>query len=811
MIYRSSGQWHRLWWQGYNTIFTMLKNYFKLAWRNLIKDRRFAFLNLIGLSTGLACSLMIYIWVQDELHIDKFHKNDATLFQVLENRVQASGIWTAKSSPVPMAEALVKDMPEVEYAAYVSPVREATLSVKNERNIKTSGKYADKDFFKMFSYGLISGNADQVLKDPASIVLSDVLAKNLFGSSDNVIGKMVDFQHEEQYVVSGVFTSPGPASSEQFDFVLPVRSLEMVKRNADEWGNTGFNTFLVLKPGTNIDKFNAKIANYIKLKTNNEITYRTPFIQRYSENYLYGRYENGILAGGRIDYVRLFSLVAIFILVIACINFMNLSTAKASGRAKEVGIKKAMGAGRGVLILQYLGESMVMAFASLLLAVLMVVLFLPVFNNITGKQLSLLHPDVSLILTTLGITLFTGLIAGSYPAFHLSGFKPVTVLKGKIRGSAGELFVRKGLVVFQFSLSIVLIVAVLVIYRQISYIQTKNLGYEKAHIITFFREGKLNDDVVHDRFLSQVKEIPGVTNASDMGHGFTGHASGTSDVIWPGKDQKDKTEFEVVPVNYDLLKTLDIKIKEGREFSRDFGADSSMLIFNEAAIKFMGMKDPIGKEVELWGEKMRIGGVAKDFHFESLHETVKPLFFMLNPQGTRRFMVKVETGSEKAVVAKLQEIYAQMNPGFSFDYQFLDERYQTLYKAESQVSQLSGYFAGLAILISCLGLFGLAAFTAQRRNKEIGIRKVLGATVSAIVMMLSKDFLRLILIAMVIAFPVAWWATTQWLKGFAYSIHLNAGVFLVAGVAVILLTFLTISFQSVKAALANPVKSLKSE
>ncbi len=592
-----------------NIIFTMLKNYFKLAWRNLIKDRRFAFLNLIGLSTGLACALMIYIWVQDELHIDKFHKNDATLFQVLENRVQASGIWTAKSSPVPMAGALVKDMPEVEYAAYVSPVLEGIISVKNEKNIRTNGKYADKDFFKMFSYELITGNADQVLKDPASVVLSDVLAKNLFGSSENVIGKIVDFQHEEQFVVSGVFKSPGPQSSEQFDFMLPVRSLEMVKRNADEWGNTAFNTFLILKPGTNIEKFNAKIAGYIKLKTNNEITYRTPFIQRYSENYLYGRYENGIQVGGRIDYVRLFSLVAIFILVIACINFMNLSTAKASGRAKEVGIKKAMGAGRGALILQYLGESMVMAFTSLLLAVLMAILFLPVFNSITGKQLTLFHPDVSMIMTTLGITLFTGLIAGSYPAFHLSGFKPVTVLKGKIRGSAGELFVRKGLVVFQFSLSIILIVAVLV----------------------------------------------------------------------------------------------------------------------------------------------------------------------------------------------------------SFDYQFLDERYQTLYKAESQISQLSRYFAGLAVLISCLGLFGLAAFTAQRRNKEIGIRKVLGATVSTIVMMLSKDFLRLVLIAMLIAFPVAWWATAQWLKGFAYSIHFDAGIFLIAGVVVILLTFFTISFQSVKAALANPVKSLKSE
>ncbi|WP_436486200.1 ABC transporter permease [Chitinophaga sp. ARDCPP14] len=789
----------------------MIKNYLKVAWRNLIKDRRFAYLNLIGLSTGLACALLIYVWVQDELSIDKFHKNDATLFQVLENRVQASGIWTAKSSPVPMPEALKKDMPEVEYAAYVSPVRQSTLSVKDDVGIKTKGKYADKDFFNMFSFDLMEGNPNQVLADPTAIVLSDVIATKLFGTTENVIGKTVDFQHEQKFVVSGVFKAPDQHSSEQFDFVLPVRMLKMIKENADEWGNTGYYTFITLKPGTNINKFNAKIANYIKLKTNNEITYRTPFIQRYSENYLYGRFENGIQVGGRIDYVRLFSIIAIFILVIACINFMNLSTAKAAGRAKEVGIKKAMGAGRGVLMLQYLGESMVMAFASLLMAILLVFLLLPVFNNLTGKQLSLFHFDTALILSGLGITFFTGLVAGSYPAFHLSGFKPAAVLKGKINGSVGELLIRKGLVVFQFSLSIVLIVAVLVVYRQISFIQTKNLGYDRDHVITFAKEGKLSRNEVSERFLAEVKDIPGVKIASGMGHGLTGHSSGTSDVVWEGKDLKDETEFEVVDVNYDLLKTLDIKIKEGRDFSRDFGADTSMIIFNEAAIKFMGMKDPVGKSVKLWGKDMRIGGVVKDFHFESLHEEVKPLFFELSPENANRFMIKVETGREKAVIARLQEMYLQMNPGFSFDYKFLDERYQTLYAAENQISRLSRYFAGLAILISCLGLFGLAAFTAQRRNKEIGIRKVLGATVGTIVMMLSKDFLRLVLIAMLIAFPVAWWATTQWLKGFAYSIRIDAGIFVVAGISIILLTFLTISFQSVKAALANPVKSLKSE
>ncbi|MGO4292653.1 ABC transporter permease [Chitinophaga sp. RAB17] len=789
----------------------MLINYFKIAWRNLVKDRRFALLNLIGLSTGLACALLIYIWVNDELSMDRFHKRDATLYQVMENRIQASGIWTARTSSVPTADALAKDMPEVEYATLTMPSREVTLSVNNEKNIKTKGKYAGKDFFNMFSYDLIAGNANQVLVDKNTIVLSDVMAAKLFGSTENVIGKRVELQHEQQYVVAGIFKAPGQHSSDQFDFVLPALAMAEIGQNIDNWGNTGNYTFITLKPGTDPAKFNIKIADFIKRNTNNDITYRTPFIQQYSSVYLHGRYENGIQMGGRIDYVRLFSLIAIFILVIACINFMNLSTAKASGRAKEVGIKKAMGAGRGALVLQFLGESMLMAFTSLFLAVVLVYISLSAFNGITGKQLSLSHLDTTLIYAVLGITLLTGLLAGSYPALYLSAFKPAMVLKGKLKGSAGELVIRKGLVVFQFTLSIVLIIAVLVVYRQISFIQTKDLGYDKNHVITFSKEGKLKEEQLQQTFLAEARNIPGVLNASSIGHSLTGHSSGTSGVKWQGKDLKDKTEFETVTVDFDMLKTLDIKIKEGRDFSRSYGSDTTMIIFNEAAIKFMGMKDPIGKNVELWGTNMQIGGVVKDFHFQSLHEKVKPLFFILSPSETYRFMVKVQTGKEKTAIAQLKQLYQQFNPGFSFDYKFLDENYQSIYTAENQVSLLSRYFAGLAILISCLGLFGLAAFTAQRRNKEIGIRKVLGATVGTIVVMLSKEFLKLVVIAMLIAFPLAGWMTSQWLKGFAYSIHLGPGVFIAAGVAIVAITFMTISFQSVKAALADPVKSLKSE
>ncbi len=790
--------------------FKMIKNYLKLAWRNLVKDRRFTFLNLVGLSTGLACALLIYIWVSDELQMDKFHANDQRLFQVMENRVQASGIWTAQSSPIPMAGTLAKEVPEVEFASIVEP-SSATLSVNNEKNIRSYGMFAGTDFFRMFSYRLLEGNTGQVLQDPKSIVLSDELARKLFGTADNIVGKTVEFQHEKQYVVSGVYVAPGPHSTMQFDYVLPASGWDRALSNPDDWGNTGNFSYVQLKAGADVAAVNARIADLIKKKTNNDISYRTPFLKKFSEEYLYGHYEDGKQAGGRIDYVRLFSVIALFILMIACINFMNLSTAKAAGRAKEVGIKKVVGAERGTLIAQFLSESILMAFAALLLAVLLVLLLLPAFNGITGKQLSLHHPPGNLVLACLGITLFAGLVAGSYPALYLSGFRAAKVLKGAIKGSVAELLVRKGLVVFQFSLSVVLIVSVLVVYRQIKLIQTRNLGYDRSQVLYLYKDGKMATAQTAETFLSETRRIPGVVNAGSIGTSLMGHNGGTYGIVWPGKNPKDKTEFEDVAVDYDGMKTLGFTIKEGRSFSQSYPSDTSAIIINEAGIAYMGMKNPIGKQITLWDQKMVIVGVVKDFHFQSLHDKVKPLYFRFNPNDAYRIMVKAEPGKETAVVAKIQKLYQQMNPGFSFEYKFLDEDYQKLYAAENRVAILSRYFAGLAILISCLGLFGLAAFTAQRRSKEIGIRKVLGATVANVVLLLSADFLKLIVISLLIAFPLAWWASSQWLNGFAYRTPVGAGIFIMAAVSIVLITLITISFQSVRAALSNPVKSLKAD
>ena len=488
---------------------------------------------------------------------------------------------------------------------------------------------------------------------------------------------------------------------------------------------------------------------------------------------------------------------------------MNLSTAKAARRTKEVGIKKVVGASRGNLVLQYLGESMIITTCSTLLAILLVILVLPAFNHITGKQLTL-NFDRDLTIAILGVTIITGLIAGSYPALYLSGFKPGLILKGKFSNTAGEVFARKGLVVFQFTLSVFLIVSVLVVYKQIKYVQSRNLGFDKENVISFAKEGKLENGHAQGSFLAEVRKLPSVENASSLGHSLIGHNSGTYGVGWPGRDPKDKTEFENIPVDYGLIQTLGMKLAAGREFSKDYGSDTLGIMFNEAAIKYMGIKDPLGKLVTLWGDQRHIIGVVKDFNFESLHKDIGPVFFRLDP-GASRFMVRIRQGREKEAIRDLQSLYSQFNPGFTFDYKFLDERFQNLYAAEQRVSVLSRYFAGLAILISCLGLFGLTAFTGQRRQKEISIRKVVGATAGNIVVMLSADFLRLVLIAIVIAFPLSWWAVNQWLKGFAYRTSVNAWIFVIAAFSIFLITIITISFQSFKAALSNPVKHLKNE
>jgi putative ABC transport system permease protein len=789
----------------------MFKNNLKIAWRNLMKDRQFTLLNLLGLSSGIACTLLIYLWVHDEYQFDKFHEKDSQLYQLMEHRKSASQVTIADESSGILAETVAAQMPEVEYAAAEAPAawfQKFTLSVA-DKNLKATGQYVGKDYLSIFSFKLIDGEPNKVLAEKNNIVISDELAKKLFNTSENLIGKKILFQHDQIFFVSGVFEKVPVRSSEQFDFLLSFEYYKQIQPWVTSWNNTGPHNFILLKKGTDLDAFNKRIAGVVT--KNGGDTTRSAFAYRFSDNYLHNNFDHGNRLGGRIVNVRLFTIIAFFILAIACINFMNLSTAKASRRLKEVGIKKVVGAGRAQLVLQFLGESILLTLIAVFIAIGMVIFLLPQFNQITGKEIHL-DFDSGLIFGLTGISLFTGIVSGSYPALYLAGFNPIMILKGKIRTSVAEVWARRGLVIFQFTISIFMIVGVLIIYKQIQYLQSKDLGYSKGHVIRMDCEGKLVG--TEENFVSLLKKVPGVVDASFTYNIMVGRNYGDYGIQWEGKNPAEPIYFEGFGGGYDFIETMGMKMKDGRSFSKNYGDESNKIILNETAVKTMGLKNPVGRNITLFGNPQQIIGVVKDFHFESLRETVKPSYMKLIKQDSspwNKLMIRIQAGNEIETVNKIRNLYESYNPGFPFDFHFLDEIYEKQYTSELRVGILSKYFASLAILISCLGLFGLTAFTAQKRQKEIGIRKVIGASVPDLVLMLSKDLFKQVLIAILIAVPLSWWVMNQWLNGFAYRITMGMTVFFIAALAVIGITILTISFQSIKAAFGNPVVSLRSE
>lgn len=793
----------------------MFRHNMLIAYRNILRHKGSFFINLIGLSTGLACTFLIYLWVTDELNFDKFHKNDGQLYQIIERSNENGSVIVHEGTQGPLAEAMAKDLPEVICATPVLSLEKNGMKIPmrfNDKVVTTSGIFAARDFFTMFSFPLIVGDQESILTNKQNFVLSENLAISLFGSPDQSIGKSISWEimgKKQTSKVAGVFATLPNNNSMNFEFVASWDLMYYdLFPNFQKWWNTGPDTYLFLKKGTDVARFNSKIEKFInKYLEDNDFTLS---VRPYSSAYLYGNYENGVQSGGRIEYVQLFSVVALFILVIACINFMNLSTAKASRRLKEVGIKKAIGSTRKALVLQFLSEAMIMVLLSMFTAVLIVLFVLPYFNDITGKQLSVSFSP-KLITLALLTTFITGIFAGSYPAFYMSALEVVSVFKRNIKKSVPELFARKGLVVFQFMLSLVLIVGVMVIIKQVNFVQQKNIGYDKSNIIHFNKEGKLNENA--ESFTAELRKIPGVVNASSVQQNVMqkGNGSSTYGIDWPGKTPGVMIDFAVRTVDYDLVETLGMHVIDGRSFSKAYGAEDKGLILNETAVKLMGLKEPVGTKVNMWREDKTIIGVVKDFHITSLHEAISPVVLRFEPERTSTFMVKIAPRKERETIAKIEELYKKFNPGYLFEYRFLDELYQAQYISEQRVSVISKYFAALAIIISCLGLFGLATFNAEVRTKEIGIRKVLGASVSNLMVMLSRDFVLLIIIAMMIGFPLAWIAMNAWLDGFAYRINIGADVFIIAGVALVLLTLLTVSYQSLKAALMNPVKSLRTE
>ena len=787
----------------------MFKNNFKTAFRNLWKNKTYSFLNIFGLAVGVCCAGLIFLWVEDETSYNHHNVKFDQLYQVLENQSYEGKTYTFSATPGLLGPGMKFEFPEVKNA-FRSTWDQYTLFNLGEKSIYERGYYADSAIFDMLTLPFVQGKKETAFNQLHSLIISEKMAKKFFGDNKNIIGKTLKVDNKEEYMISGVIKDIPENSSFRFDWIAPFKVY--VDRNdwLRQWGNNGIQTFVELDKQANPDLLNKKLNGYIKSKDTNAVA--RPFLLAMNDWRLRSNFEEGKQTGGRIQYVRMFSVIAWIILLIACINFMNLATARSEKRAREVGVRKVLGAGKRSLISQFLGESVLMSFISVFLSVIFMYATLPSFNTLVEKHLIMGMGNPWHVIALLIIGLVCGLVAGSYPSLYLSSFNPTWVLKGlKVKGNTPTL-IRKGLVILQFTISIVLIISTIIIYQQIQHVKNREIGYDKNNLVQTGLRGNMqkNFTVIKDELLSSgfVKNVA----MSDLNMLYMG--SSTNSFSWKGKDPSKTVLITQDYVTPEYLSTTGIKIKEGRDFYPM--GDSMSVIINETLADMIG-KDPVGKYLRndtsaTGGINYTIAGVIKDFVFGDMYGKSDPLVFLTNADRYGYMYIKLNPVSNKEhAVAKIESVIKKNNPGYPFDYIFTDEEFNRQFKSEMLIGKLSRVFAVLAIIISCLGLFGLASYTAERRIKEIGIRKVLGASVRNITTLLSKDFLQLIGISSVIAFPLSWWAMHNWLQNYAYRVGINWWVFIAAALIAFLIALLTISFQSIRAAMANPVKSLRTE
>lgn len=787
----------------------MLRNNLKVAFRNLERNKTFSSINILGLALGLAVFMLIMLWVQYEMSYDGFHKDKERIGAVMTNRKFESGdIQTFAAVPSLLAPALQKELPGVEYAAASSwgDTRQFTY---DNKNFVEYGLYVSPEFLKIFSFPLINGDATTALQEPHTLLLTEKLAKKYFGN-DNPVGKTITIEQNIPYKVTGVLRDVPDNATLKFDYLMPVKDyVDFAMGGKENWEIPNMRAYVKLKPGVNIEHFNKSFANILSKHTD-KLVGCTNFLWPVKDWYLRFDFKDGKYAGGgRITYVKLFTVIAFFILLLACINFMNLSTARGTQRAKEVGVRKVIGAGKYVLVKQFMSESILLAVLSGIIALGLVTLVLPYFNSAFRKNIVIDYSDWKNVLVFISIVFITGLLAGSYPALVLSTFKPVKVLKTVLSPSlTSAAWIRKGLVVTQFTVSVLLIIGTIVISQQVNYIKNRDLGYDKEHLVWFSNNipGDKNEAAIQE-----LLKVPGVLSASQASVTFTQSNNRGSEVSWPGKQPGQEVFFSFIAGSNDIVKTMGISMKEGRAFGSDYLADTASVLLNEEAVKQMGLKEPVGQTIEMYYGKATIVGVVKDFHFESLHNPIAPAIIMCRPDWTWNMYVRTNGKDIQKTLKGIEDVYKIMAPGFVFDYNFQDKEYERLYRSESQIGILVNWFAFLAIFISCLGLLGLTAFTVERKAKEVGIRKVLGASVSNIVLLVSKQFIALVLLAVVLASVPAYWLMKDWLHQYAYRVNLQWWVFIVAGGAALLTTMITVSFLAIKAAFANPVKSLRTE
>lgn len=789
----------------------MLKTWMLTAFRYLRKHPRFTWLNVAGLSIALAAVLLISRWVIAEYETDRFHSTQGRLYQVMENRTQEGRIVTAAETSPLLGETLPAQFPEVEMAVTTTPENwfPKVAVTAEDKPVRAAAVFAGKDYFRLFDYPLLLGQPAQVLADKQDIVISQKLATALFGHPAAAIGKTISWQLlnlKRTSVIAGVSDDIPAASSIRFDMVLPFevfKDIMQIPGTLDGSNASGpFHTYLALRRGASAAVFEKKLSRWISSFNNQP---RELLLADYADNYLYSLYENGRPSGGRITYIKLFAGIAILILIIACINFMNLTTAGASRRMKEIGVRKTMGAARSSLIRQFLLESIGIALLSAIAAVLLAGLLLPYFNQVTGKAMRLLEgPYMWGLLAAL--PLIAGLLAGCYPAFYLSGLKPAAVLKGKLPVNIRELFARKGLLTFQFTISLVLLCAVLVLYRQLNYLQQTSPGFDKDQVITFEAEGRIATNLPD--YLQAVKQVPGITQSAAMVGNMTALHAAEVKVTAAGREYQ--LMLQNVNATKGLVETLGIPLLAGSSFTGNAAVDSGKVMLNQAAVAALGLRDPVGKLIRIGDQQRRIIGVTANFHSQSLHEPIQPVVFQVD-ELVQTILLRLTAGQEQATLAALKAFTEKYNPGFAFEYRFLNDTYQAQYATEQQVARLSACFAAVALSLCCLGIFGLTAYSAQLRRKEIGIRKVLGASLADILWLFSGDFKIALLLSFAIAMPVAWWGMHRWLSGYAYHIHPGWVWIILPGVVMVILVAGAMLLQTLQAWKVGAVEHLRAE
>ncbi|MBL0741111.1 ABC transporter permease [Chryseolinea lacunae] len=790
----------------------MLTNYIKVAIRNLLRQKGFSFINILGLALGITCTALIGMWVNDELSYDKFHNDFDRIYRVTATLPEMK-VHAAVSS-APLAIAVKAELPEVEDAVRISGLNRDLIQVGDVKFEEKGVIYADSNFFNLFTFPFIKGSKETALQNPEGVVITEEMALKYFGSTD-VLEKTIRKNDKDNFTVTGVIANVPDNSHLQFDFVQPMRFLARTNKDLKNniWDN--FNYYTYIKLNDKVQRSASALADIEKkmqaIYKKNETVLKVSFVlQPLTKVHLYSNFLADIPGHGNAQNVYIFMVVAVFILVVACLNFMNLATARAARRAKEVGLRKVVGAIRPHLMGQFLAESLVVALLSLVLALLIIYLVLPYFNTLGGKNLALDFTNVKIIGGLLGITVITGLLAGSYPALYLSGFVPATVLKGNFSGGkSGGLF-RNTMVVIQFAVSISLIVGTTIVYRQLKYIQQLNLGYDKENLLYLPMTGEmwskydaLRASLGNNRLTSQYSFISDLPTTS---------SGATISVEWKGKDPNTQPLFYNIAIDENFEEVFKATFLEGHGYGENAKADSVNIVLNETALKTMDMPlaSAVGTKITVWGQERTIIGVVKDFNFKPVQETIGPMFLNRNTWGGYA-IIRTLPGETESAIAALEQICKTINPSYPFNYSFLDQDIANLYKAEQRLGSLFNVFAVLAIVISCLGLYGLSAYLAERRTRELGIRKVLGASGFQLVYLLSATFTRPILIATAIAIPLAWYGMSQWLDGFAYHVTIDWSIFLIAFLSALIIAWLTVSFESIKAATTNPVKSLRSE